>query len=131
MGEDLLKELLRRRGGAAVASAEGATAALEVVGGTDAAENVEGKNRVGGWLDIRPLRGPGSLISYSELLQVDYDRPNLTFIVLIFRHVMVTVRGRNLEALFSGIQMRLTKAIQQHDPKKILRPYRMRSSLSR
>jgi hypothetical protein len=68
------------------------------------------------------VRGPGSLISYSELLQVDYDRPNLSFIVLIFRHVMVTVKGRNLDALFSGIQMRLTKAIQQHDPKKDVAP---------
>jgi hypothetical protein len=42
MGEDLLKELLRRRGGTA-APAESAPATLEVVGGTDAAENVEGK----------------------------------------------------------------------------------------
>jgi hypothetical protein len=113
MAEDLLKEVLRRRGGAI--SAENSY-------GTDGAENVEGKNRVGGWLDIRPLRGPGSLIAYSELLQVDYDRPNLAFIVLIFRHVMVTVRGRNLGALFSGVQTKLTKAIQQHDPQKDPRP---------
>jgi len=97
---------------------------LKVVGGTEApadgeaAVSVEGKNRSGGWLDIRPLKGPCSLLAYSELLQIDYDWPHLTFIVLIFRHVMVTIRGRNLEALFTGVQAKLTKVIQQYDPHK-------------
>lgn len=84
----------------------------------DSHEATEGKNRAGGWLDIRPLKGPCSLLAYSELLQIDYDWPNLAFIVLIFRHVMVTIKGRNLGALFTGLQGRLTKVIQQYDPEK-------------
>jgi hypothetical protein len=86
--------------------------------GEAAHESVEGKNRAGGWLEVRPVKGAWSLLSYSELLQVDFDGENPAFIVLVFRHAMVTVRGRNLGELLAGLRTRLVAVIAQHDPQR-------------
>jgi hypothetical protein len=116
--EDFLAEVKRRRAG----DTSVRPAALEMVGGTDAADedanSIEGKNRVGQWLEFRPLRGTYKLLSYGELVQVEYD-PHFGFIVLIFRHVMVKIRGRNLESVLSGLRPRLLHVIAQDDPQRL------------
>jgi hypothetical protein len=85
-------------------------------------ESVEGKNRAGGWLDVRPAKGAWTLLPYSELVQVDYDGENPAFIVLFFRHAMVTVRGPGLGELLAGLRTRLVAVIAQHDPARHEKP---------
>jgi hypothetical protein len=117
MPEDTIAKWRRGVTQAAAAPPLEVVGGREAPGGEEAHASVEGQNRAGGWLEVRPARGPWSLLSYPELLQVDYD-PHLAFIVLIFRHVMVTVKGRNLDELMTGLRTRLTSVIAQYDPER-------------
>lgn len=74
------------------------------------AENSEG------WLELRPLKGPWALCSYAQLRKVLFNGPKPTRIDLIFSYELVTVKGRNLEPLLTGLRSRTLACIEQFNP---------------
>jgi hypothetical protein len=75
-----------------------------------------GKDRAGGFLELRPLKGPWSLCSYAQLLKIQFNGPRPTRVDLIFSYEIVTVRGRNLAALLTGLRSRSLAVIEQFNP---------------
>ena len=78
----------------------------------------EGKDRANGWLELRPLKGPRLVCSYAQLREFEYNGPNTTCITLFFAFRVVTVRGRNLDRLVTGLHSRALVVIEQLDPKR-------------
>lgn len=75
-----------------------------------------GKDRSGGWLEFRPVSGPWALCSYGQLRKIMFNGPKPTRIDLIFTYEMVTVKGRNLEILLTGLRSRTLACIEQFNP---------------
>jgi hypothetical protein len=69
-----------------------------------------------GWLELRPLKGPWSLCSYAQLRKIFFNGPKVTRIDLIFSYERVTVKGRNLEMLLTGLRSRTLSCIEQLNP---------------
>jgi hypothetical protein len=81
-----------------------------------------GKDRSGGWLELRPVKGAWALCSYAQLRKILFNGPKPTRIDLIFTYERVTVRGRNLEALLTGLRSRTLAEIEQFNPEKHKQP---------
>lgn len=75
-----------------------------------------GKDRSGGWLELRLLKGPWALCSYAQLRKIQFNGPKPTRIDLIFTYELVTVKGRNLEALLVGLRSWWLACIEQFNP---------------
>ena len=75
-----------------------------------------GKDRSGGWLELRPLKGPWALCSYAQLRKVLFNGMNPTRIDLIFSYELVTVKGSNLQVLLTGLRSRALACIEQFNP---------------
>jgi len=75
-----------------------------------------GKDRSGGWLELRPLKGPWSFCSYAQLRKVQFNGPKPTRIDLLFTYELVTIKGRNLELMLTGLRSRTLAVIEQFDP---------------
>lgn len=78
----------------------------------------DGKDRSNGWLELRPLKGPRLVCSYAQLREFEYNGPDATCITLYFAFRIVTVRGRNLDRLVTGLHSRALMLIEQFDPKR-------------
>jgi hypothetical protein len=76
----------------------------------------QGKDRMGGWLELRPIKGPWALCSYAQMRKILFNGKKPTRIDLIFTYEMVTVKGRNLETLLTGLRSRALACIEQFDP---------------
>jgi hypothetical protein len=81
-----------------------------------------GKDRSGGWLELRPLKGPWSLCSYAQLRKIQFNGPKPTRIDLIFTYELVTVKGQNLEKLLTGLRTRTLAVIEQFNPAEHKKP---------
>jgi hypothetical protein len=66
-----------------------------------------------GWLELRPAKGPWALCSYAQLRKVLFNGPKPTRIDLVFSYERVTVKGRNLEALLTGLRSGRLACIEQ------------------
>ena len=75
-----------------------------------------GKDRSGGWLELRPVKGSWALCSYAQLRKILFNGPKVTRIDLIFTYEVVTLRGRNLEMLLTGLRSRALACIDQFNP---------------
>ena len=75
-----------------------------------------GKDRSGGWLELRPVNGPWSLLLLRTTPESHLQREEPTRVDLIFTYELVTVKGRNLETLLSGLRLRTLACIEQFNP---------------
>jgi hypothetical protein len=75
-----------------------------------------GKDRSGGWLELRPVKGPWALCSYAQLRKILFNGAKPTRIDLIFTYELITVKGRNLETLVSGLRSRTLACVEQFNP---------------
>src|ERR1700734_3037434 len=69
-------------------------------------------------LELRPLRGFTSCPAYADYQDMLFDESAFTVIVLVFRRLLVVIRGRNLVSIVAGLRMRTQWVIEEHDPGK-------------
>lgn len=67
---------------------------------------------------MAPTRAPG----YAYLLDIAYDGPFGTNIVLVYTFLMVMVRGRNLQPVIMALETNTADFIQEYDPDKWPKP---------
>lgn len=73
-------------------------------------------------LRIRRAMAPTRSPTYNYLLDVVYDGSYGTNFVLVYTFLMVLVRGQNLQAVVSAIEMGMGDFIQEFDPDKWPKP---------
>ena len=67
-------------------------------------------------LRIRRANAPTRSPAYTYLLDIAYDGPYGTNFVLVYTFMMVLVKGRNLQALITALELGTIDYIQEFDP---------------
>lgn len=80
-------------------------------------------------LRIRRASAPTHAPGYPYLLDVVYDGPYGTSIVLVYTFLMVVVRGRNLQPLIPALEGGVTDFIQEFDPEIWRKPTEEKATL--
>lgn len=75
-------------------------------------------------LELRPLNGLWSWPAYTELRDFMADGENPSFVAILFHHMLIVLKGRNLRIIVAGLRMRTQWVIEQHatppaDPKAL------------